>query len=879
VNCQTTRFRTWALWTVLAVAALQAWAPSGACVAAQPPEAQASSSPQEPPAAPAGAEAAELRAQAFDRALSGQFSDALAVLRRAKRLGAADAGTARAIDLLGEFLTVKSRVDAERRAEYAKAVARVQRSLAAAEYAPKLAESGLGEKLRKALIENVAEAQGDAATSQSLERAELSDVEDMKDRTTKAIDRQVEELAAGMLLIESDDGEFAGELRGLTAECKKWLTEYRKAWAELHVEKREDLSKRAEEMRDVESKTADALADMAAMVSKETWRTSLYHARLAKDLAPKGEDVAKTDWFRRVIEQTEAVAEQARTDARWRDVLAAQLGLKGLDPYNEAYLDAEKSARGHVRVLGLYGVEIAPPLDPDVEPKPPVEPGPADRPMWKEYVEGIDATMAENTISPVSRSYVTSVDYRKLIRGGLRSIQVLAETPQVAESFAGLKDEAKRADFLRRIAKAAASFDKMTELDHGDLQLALSAVLLASDRTVEVPTAVLSREFTDGYLSELDRFSSMIWPHDYADFRKSTLGEFCGVGVQINKETGKPLRVATPLAGSPAFRAGIKTGDWIMKVDGEETAKHDVDRLVRMITGKKGTKVVLTIKRPGTLKPFDVPVVRDNIEIHTVKGWQIGPEGKWEFLIDPDTKIGYLRLTQFTRTTHTDMAKALGKLRAQGVRAVVLDLRFNPGGLLTSAERVSNEFLDGGQIVSTRGRRQPQDVRRANSSGSYLKGDLIVLVNEYSASAAEIVSGALKDWKRCLVVGSRSYGKGSVQNVISIAYRKAALKLTTAYYYLPSGRLLHRRNGVKDWGVDPDVDVPMTPAQLRRWLDIRSKTDLILDANGSLSQRLAEQLQADIQLLTAVLMLNAAGRIVDTFAGRLLGGLTIPRMT
>jgi carboxyl-terminal processing protease len=384
----------------------------------------------------------------------------------------------------------------------------------------------------------------------------------------------------------------------------------------------------------------------------------------------------------------------------------------------------------------------------------------------------------------------------------------------------------------------------------------MNAVLQASDRSVKLPTAVLAREYCDGMLDKLDRFSSMIWPSEYTDFRKSTLGRFGGVGIQISKEPGEPLRVVTPLYGSPAFEAGIKAGDLIVAVEGKETNDHDLDKLVNMISGPVGTKVTLRIRRPGVIKPFDVKVERAEIRIKTVKGWRrTNARGDWEYRIDPADRIGYIRLTQFTDKTHEDMVQALRKLRSRGIDSVILDLRFNPGGLLVSAQQVSNEFLKGGLIVKTRGRRQ-KDQRRADSSGTFLDGNLVVLVNEFSASAAEIVSGALKDWKRCVVVGDRSYGKGSVQNVIPIRYRKAMLKLTTAYYYLPTGRLLHRKNGSKTWGVDPDVEVLMTPKQMRSWLDIRSETDLIVDENRGLDKELAEQFNADMQLKTAVLLVK-----------------------
>jgi carboxyl-terminal processing protease len=271
--------------------------------------------------------------------------------------------------------------------------------------------------------------------------------------------------------------------------------------------------------------------------------------------------------------------------------------------------------------------------------------------------------------------------------------------------------------------------------------------------------------------------------------------------------------------------------------------------------GDKGTAVDLTIRRGGSEKVYRI--VRDEIEIRTVKGWKSLPEGEWDYLVDVQDKIAYIRVIQFTDKTDETMAKVLERLKASGVNSVILDLRFNPGGLLRSARDVSDEFLRTGRIVSTRGRHtRPADLN-ATPSGTFLDGELVVLVNQYSASAAEIVSGALQDWKRALIVGQRSYGKGSVQNVIPLISHAALLKLTTAYYYLPKGRLLHRTPGAKTWGVDPDVEVFLSPRETRRWLDIRRKTDILQDdEQGQLATDLAHQYNVDTQLSTAVLMLK-----------------------
>jgi carboxyl-terminal processing protease len=351
----------------------------------------------------------------------------------------------------------------------------------------------------------------------------------------------------------------------------------------------------------------------------------------------------------------------------------------------------------------------------------------------------------------------------------------------------------------------------------------------------------------------------MIWPHDMVDFEKQTMGHFYGVGVQIGKEPGEPLKVITPLADSPAFKAGLRPGDLILEVDGRRTEDIGIDALIRMITGERGTKVTLRVKRAGGVEPFDVTLTRQEINLATVRGWQSRPDGQWDYLIDPEGKIAYVRILQFTDQTVGALNEVLDRIDQAGVHSLVLDLRYNPGGLLRSATDVADEFLRGGRVVSTEGRQARRQSISATAGGRYVAGDLVVLVNEVSASAAEIVCGAVQDWDRGLVVGQRTYGKETVQNVIPIRRDRALLKLTTAYYYLPSGRLLHGHNTQKDSGIIPDVPVHMTPKQVKRWLEVRQKTDLLQEVDpAQLHSDLARQYDADLPLETAVLLLKLA---------------------
>ncbi|MBV8781961.1 MAG: S41 family peptidase, partial [Phycisphaerae bacterium] len=227
----------------------------------------------------------------------------------------------------------------------------------------------------------------------------------------------------------------------------------------------------------------------------------------------------------------------------------------------------------------------------------------------------------------------------------------------------------------------------------------------------------------------------------------------------------------------------------------------------------------------------DYTIARERIKVASVKGWQHLPGGGWDYFIDPVDKIGYIRLTNFTKTTDEEMDAAIAEMRKKGTRAMILDLRYNPGGLLTAATAVCDKFLHSGIIVSTKSERegdtQSPPAISATESPDDVNFPLVVLINQYSASASEIVSGALKDQHRATIVGERSFGKGSVQMLYPLDGRSAFLKLTTSHYYLPSGRCIHRDENSTTWGVDPDFTITMTPKQMGDAIEARQDLDVL----------------------------------------------------
>ncbi|MGA2266206.1 MAG: S41 family peptidase [Phycisphaerae bacterium] len=789
----------------------------------------------------------KLFTEGMSQAQSGQFAEALATMAKAKKLAGDDPRIVQAHRLLEEYVSHASKVEARRAAEYAAAVERVQWARLTEQYARDHAD--VEAKLREK-IHQIATALRDSGNSETLQEAAKDSYEQLQRASVKTLDDATRDIHQAVALLGKDKAPYGDVFRRVAATLGEKLEAYKQLWAKANVGDPNVRHDTARRLRAIEDGLYDDLGDLEGLTSEKPWSEAIMRALMAQRAAAPADKIAEQPWYRQLLQETEEHAKQFEAAGEWENALMAYTGLKELDETNPAYLERVKSVQPHIRVLRFYG--------PEEPAKPSATSRPKDlEPTWQELDEGIDAEMAQKVISQLDSYYVTAVDYAKLTRAALSSVKVLAETPQLAETFPGLADAAKRKAFLEDIDAQIKAVDARDRADHLDLALALNSVLRSSQRTVNIPVPVLAAEFTEGFLGELDEFSSMIWPHDMADFQKQTMGYFYGVGVQIGKEQGEPLRVVTPLANSPAFKAGLKAGDLILTVDGRPTEDIGVDKLVRMITGEKGTKVTLRIKRAGRSEPFDVTLTRQEINIDTVRGWQNRPDGQWDYLIDPADGVAYVRIMQFTEQTPKEFDQVLDALRKAHVHSLVLDLRFNPGGLLHSATEVADEFLSHGRLVATEGRQTRRQEINATPSGKYLNGDLVVLINPVSASAAEIVSGALKDWHRGVILGQRSYGKGSVQNVIPIRRGRAALKLTTAYYYLPSGRLLHRRPGQKDWGVDPDIEVRMTPKQTRQWLELRQRTDLLQDVDpNELHSDLARQYDADNQLAAAVLLLK-----------------------
>jgi carboxyl-terminal processing protease len=314
-----------------------------------------------------------------------------------------------------------------------------------------------------------------------------------------------------------------------------------------------------------------------------------------------------------------------------------------------------------------------------------------------------------------------------------------------------------------------------------------------SEYVEEVTDEELIRAAVEGMLQALDPHSSYMPPRDFKDMQVQTRGEFAGLGIEVTMENGL-VKVVSPIDDTPASRAGILSGDMISHIDGEQVLGLTLSEAVERMRGPINSEITITVLRKSKSAPFDVHLVRNVVKIRSVR-WR--REGD----------VGYVRITSFTEQTQDGLREGIAKLRHEigdRMKGLVLDLRNNPGGLLDQAISVSDSFLDKGEIVSTRGRRSDSAQRYNAELGDLTDGlPMVVLINSGSASASEIVAGALQDHRRAVVLGTRSFGKGSVQTIIPLP-GKGAMRLTTARYYTPSGR------SIQATGIEPDITVERT---------------------------------------------------------------------
>src|SRR5262245_47580208 len=398
---------------------------------------------------------------------------------------------------------------------------------------------------------------------------------------------------------------------------------------------------------------------------------------------------------------------------------------------------------------------------------------------------------------------------------------------------------------------AAPRNQKPKDQDYEMVQLVVDVMSEVDQKYVRELTAEQRKRFVEdminGGLERLDPYSNYLNSDEYHHFMKQTEGSFGGVGIQIDidRTTGF-LQVTSPMVGTPAYEAGVLSGDPIIKVDGKTTENLRQNEIVKLIQGEPGTPITLTVLRKTAKEPLDLTMKRATIEFPSVMGdlRKSDDPKQWDYVYDKGNKIAYVRLIAFNEHSAGDLRRVIEGLVDDGIRGLVLDLRDNPGGLLTSAVEISDLFLTKGAIVSIKDRKGRGKTYEAKEGGTLMEPavahPIAVLVNRNSASAAEIVAAALQDHKRAIIVGERSFGKGSVQNIIELPEHSptVALKLTTASYWRPSGQNIHRSVDAKEtdeWGVRPSegFEVKLKDDERVHYLVQRRQRDVVQGKPGA----------------------------------------------
>ncbi len=460
----------------------------------------------------------------------------------------------------------------------------------------------------------------------------------------------------------------------------------------------------------------------------------------------------------------------------------------------------------------------------------------------EERYDGVTKGIFARAIDSLDAHLVSAIRYDQMARGALARCVLLGEALGTDASeegsqlpFAGedlsvwqsalttLRDEVEVASGQR------GGFHKDKFLD------VLEEVLLWNEATLNLSQGALLAQFAEAALSELDPYTLIVWPRQVEDLAKIVTNEFTGIGIEMALQEGA-LTVVSPLLDTPAYRAGLKAGDVIEKVDGVETANMTLACAVTMITGPGGTEVTLTIRPAGESDTKEVTITRARVVVPTVLGWQRTDEGEWLYMIDEERQIGYVRLTSFSASTPVDLEKALVELEDEGVRALILDLRFNTGGLLDSAVAVADKFVEERCIVQLQwDSGATPTYRMAHAEGTHPDYPLVVLVNSSSASASEIVAGALADemHDRAILTGTRTRGKGSVQTITNDPGGGAQLKYTIGHYYLPSGQRVENQEAMEeqgrdDWGIGPNIELPLRSDERERMLEVQGDNEVLL---------------------------------------------------
>jgi len=567
-------------------------------------------------------------------------------------------------------------------------------------------------------------------------------------------------------------------------------------------------------------------------------------------------------------------AAEYEVEGKWLEAYTNCYGwLKAIDPNNEGYSDYAQLLLDKATIAMAF------------------EDSPCE--TSQERFQGVKEGLFVRAITFLDTHYVSFVNYDEMAAKAIERCKSLAEVISTSIRFSedSEKDDQGSLDAIKGtfepqklsawsdglnklLDEVKSSSGGLTRLDKKKFLDVFDNVLDLNKSTINLPRTVLIAQFVEATLSTLDPYTVIVWPRQVQDFEQMMTSEFTGIGIEISKKEGM-LTVASLLLDTPAFNSNLDAGDVIEEVDGVETKDMSLFCAAKKIKGAVGTPVKLKVRRSDDDKKvddklFDVTIIRDRITVPTVRGWQRSQAGKWLHMIDEKNKIGFVRLTSFSSDTASGLEKVLFALEKRGLKGLILDLRFNTGGLLDSAVAVVDMFVEEGVIVKRQsGFGRMPIYETANKKGTHPNYPLVILINSNSASASEIVAGALVDekYKRAILVGTRTHGKGSVQGITGYLGGGAQLKYTMAYYHLPSGQRVESRGAMekldrKDWGVAPNVEVELRSDELKKMIEAQRDNDVLVKANHNgandyKKRTIEETLAVDPQLAVGLLIIQS----------------------
>jgi carboxyl-terminal processing protease len=456
----------------------------------------------------------------------------------------------------------------------------------------------------------------------------------------------------------------------------------------------------------------------------------------------------------------------------------------------------------------------------------------------EERYTGIEKQMFIKTVDFLDYSYVNIVNYQGMAISAINHCKLLAEVMSKLDVHSRYKiTNAQYVTWSRVLGALLNEINQSQEdiVKDGFVNIFEQVLALneSSYTRIGLPPALLISKFAEGALSSLDPYTVIYWPSQTQDFEKAVTNQFSGIGIKFSKEEGMTKIVAV-LPDTPAHKSGLRIGDIITSIDGIETKDISSDCVAKRITGPEDTKVTVTITRSDENQSFDVTLDRTRIIIPSVHGWQRTEKGEWLYMIDSPNKIGYVRISSFNSKTTDDFEKVLCQLEENGLKGLILDLRSNPGGLLSAAVEIADKFIQEGLIVRTEPRYGMSTYISAHQDGTHADYPIVILINPLTASSSEILAGVLQDQKynRAILVGQRSYGKGSVQSITNYCGNGAQLKYTAAYYHLPSGQRVESRDLVgkssgKNWGISPNVNVELRSNELQEITSVQKANELV----------------------------------------------------